>query len=123
MALATARFPAGTTGHQLDALARQHLWAYGFDFDHGTGHGVGHCLNVHEGPQRISKAPNTVALHPGMVISNEPGYYREGHFGIRIENLELVVNIKTEGDFDILGFESLNTLSNRSSRYRYCTTL
>ncbi|SHO56294.1 aminopeptidase P family protein [Vibrio quintilis] len=107
IALASARFPAGTTGHQLDALARQHLWQYGFDFDHGTGHGVGHCLNVHEGPQRISKAPNNIALQPGMVVSNEPGYYREGHFGIRIENLERVVRIHTDGDHDMLGFESL----------------
>ncbi|MDW6002455.1 aminopeptidase P family protein [Vibrio mangrovi] len=107
IALASARFPQGTSGHQLDALARQHLWAHGYDFDHGTGHGVGHCLNVHEGPQRISKAPNTVALLPGMVVSNEPGYYRAEQFGIRIENLELVVPVDTEGDFDVLGFESL----------------
>jgi Xaa-Pro aminopeptidase len=107
IALANARFPQGTTGHQLDALARQYLWAFGYDFDHGTGHGVGHCLNVHEGPQRISKTPNAVPLIPGMVVSNEPGYYRENGFGIRIENLELVVNISTHGDFDVFGFESL----------------
>ncbi|SIO96342.1 aminopeptidase P family protein [Vibrio spartinae] len=107
IALASARFPQGTSGHQLDALARQHLWAHGYDFDHGTGHGVGHCLNVHEGPQRISKAPNTVALLPGMVVSNEPGYYRADQFGIRIENLELVTPVTTAGDFNMLGFESL----------------
>ncbi|KUI96915.1 aminopeptidase P family protein [Vibrio sp. MEBiC08052] len=107
IALASARFPRGTSGHQLDALARQHLWAHGYDFDHGTGHGVGHCLNVHEGPQRISKAPNTVALLPGMVVSNEPGYYRADQFGIRIENLELVTPVETQGDFNVLGFESL----------------
>ncbi|MDO6708257.1 aminopeptidase P family protein [Photobacterium sp. 1_MG-2023] len=107
IALASARFPRGTTGSQLDALARQHLWAYGFDFDHGTGHGVGHFLNVHEGPQRISKAPNPTALLPGMVLSNEPGYYRADAFGIRIENLELVVEVATEGDMTVLGFESL----------------
>ncbi|CAM3588414.1 Aminopeptidase [Vibrio aerogenes CECT 7868] len=107
IALASARFPDGTTGHQLDALARQYLWQYGFDFDHGTGHGVGHCLNVHEGPQRISKAVNHTALQPGMVISNEPGYYREGHFGIRIENLERVVRVHTDGDQDMFGFEPL----------------
>ncbi|WNJ96706.1 aminopeptidase P family protein [Vibrio ruber] len=107
IALASARFPQGTSGHQLDALARQHLWAHGYDFDHGTGHGVGHCLNVHEGPQRISKAPNTVALLPGMVVSNEPGYYRADQFGIRIENLELVTPVDTQGDFNALGFESL----------------
>ncbi|SKA49371.1 aminopeptidase P family protein [Enterovibrio nigricans] len=107
IALATARFPKGTAGSQLDALARQHLWAHGFDYDHGTGHGVGHFLSVHEGPQRIAKAPNTVALLPGMVLSNEPGYYRADAFGIRIENLELVVEVPTSGDMTVLGFESL----------------
>ena len=107
IALASALFPQGTTGHQLDILARQHLWAYGYDYDHGTGHGVGHFLSVHEGPQRISKAPNMVALLAGMVVSNEPGYYRENAFGIRIENLELVTQFTTEGDMNVLGFESL----------------
>ncbi len=107
IALASARFPSGTNGHQLDALARQFLWAHGFDFDHGTGHGVGHCLSVHEGPQRISKAPNTVALLPGMITSNEPGYYREDQFGIRIENLELVIEVETSGDKHMLGFYPL----------------
>jgi Xaa-Pro aminopeptidase len=107
IALASARFPAGTTGHQLDVLARQFLWASGYDYDHGTGHGVGHFLNVHEGPQRVAKVANGVALLPGMVLSNEPGYYREQQFGIRIENLEQVVEHKTAGDFSVLGFESL----------------
>ncbi|OEE71214.1 X-Pro aminopeptidase [Enterovibrio norvegicus FF-33] len=107
IALTTARFPKGTAGSQLDALARQYLWANGFDYDHGTGHGVGHFLSVHEGPQRIAKAPNTVALLPGMVLSNEPGYYRADAFGIRIENLELVVEVPTAGDMTVLGFESL----------------
>ncbi|WP_375751934.1 aminopeptidase P family protein [Vibrio sp. HN007] len=107
ISLASAKFPSGTSGHQLDVLARQHLWRYGYDFDHGTGHGVGHFLNVHEGPQRIAKAPNSVALLPGMVLSNEPGYYREQEFGIRIENLELVVDVDTSGDMSVLGFESL----------------
>lgn len=107
IALASARFPKGTTGSQLDALARQHLWAHGFDFDHGTGHGVGHFLSVHEGPQRIAKAYNPTALLPGMVLSNEPGYYRADAFGIRIENLELVVEVETAGDMTMLGFESL----------------
>lgn len=105
--LASARFPKGTTGSQLDALARQHLWAYGFDYDHGTGHGVGHFLSVHEGPQRIAKVYNPTALLPGMVLSNEPGYYRADAFGIRIENLELVVEIETAGDMSVMGFESL----------------
>ncbi len=107
IALAKARFPKGTCGHQLDVLARQHLWANGYDYDHGTGHGVGHFLSVHEGPQRISKVFNNVALLPGMVISNEPGYYRADGFGIRIENLELVVDVETQGDFHVQGFESL----------------
>lgn len=95
IALATARFPKGTCGQQLDCLARQYLWQQGFDYDHGTGHGVGHCLSVHEGPQRIGKTVNSVALLPGMVLSNEPGYYRADSpehtgFGIRIENLVVV---------------------------------
>ena len=90
IALAQARFPRGTTGTQLDALARQFLWREGFDYDHGTGHGVGVFLSVHEGPQRISKAHNGVALRPGMIVSNEPGYYRDGAFGMRCENLQVV---------------------------------
>lgn len=91
IALDTARFPKGTSGQQLDAFARQYLWQHGFDYDHGTGHGVGHFLNVHEGPQRIGKNVNNVALLPGMVLSNEPGYYRANEFGIRIENLVAIV--------------------------------
>lgn len=107
ISLASALFPKGTTGHQLDVLARQHLWQNGYDYDHGTGHGVGHFLNVHEGPQNISKVARPVPLEAGMVVSNEPGYYRAQSFGIRIENLEIVVDKKTTGDFDCLGFESL----------------
>jgi len=90
IALDLARFPKGTSGQQLDAFARQHLWQHGFDYDHGTGHGVGHFLSVHEGPQRIGKNVNNVALLPGMVLSNEPGYYRTNGFGIRLENLVIV---------------------------------
>jgi len=90
IALGAARFVKGTTGSQLDALARHALWQEGLDYDHGTGHGVGTFLGVHEGPQRISKVGNTVALEPGMVISNEPGYYKTGEYGIRIENLVAV---------------------------------
>lgn len=86
------KFPAGTNGGQLDSLARQFLWQQGYDFDHGTGHGVGCFLNVHEGPQRIAKNSIGVALAPGMVISNEPGYYRQDEFGIRCENLIYVVD-------------------------------
>ena len=87
IAIATARFPKGTTGGQLDALARQFLWHAGLDYDHGTGHGVGSYLGVHEGPQRLSKVPNSIALEPGMIVSNEPGYYKTDAYGIRIENL------------------------------------
>lgn len=90
IALARARFPKGTTGVQLDALARYHLWQEQMDYDHGTGHGVGSYLSVHEGPQRISKRGGDVALQPGMILSNEPGYYRAGEYGIRIENLVVV---------------------------------
>lgn len=91
IALATIRFPEGTTGPALDAFARAPLWQVGLDYDHGTGHGVGSFLGVHEGPQRISKASNTIALQPGMIVSNEPGYYKTGEYGIRIENLQFVL--------------------------------
>ena len=90
IAIATARFPEGTTGGQLDTLARASLWQAGLDFDHGTGHGVGSYLGVHEGPHRISKGAGGVALKPGMIVSNEPGYYKADAFGIRIENLVVV---------------------------------
>lgn len=109
IALSMVRFPKGTTGTQLDILARLPLWQAGFDYDHGTGHGVGSFLGVHEGPQRISKAPNTVALQPGMIVSNEPGYYKEGGYGIRIENLQFVTDPAPlpGGERDMLGFETL----------------
>jgi Xaa-Pro aminopeptidase len=109
IALATAKFPAGTTGQQLDTLARKPLWDVGLDFDHGTGHGVGSYLGVHEGPQRISKGPNKIALKPGMILSNEPGYYKEGEYGIRIENLIAVHEIEapTGAELPMLGFETL----------------
>jgi Xaa-Pro aminopeptidase len=89
IAIARAVFPEGTTGAQLDGFARAPLWAAGLDFDHGTGHGVGSYLSVHEGPARISKL-GTTALKRGMILSNEPGYYKVGAYGIRIENLVLV---------------------------------
>jgi Xaa-Pro aminopeptidase len=89
IAVARAVFPDGTAGSQLDSFARTHLWAAGLDFDHGTGHGVGSYLSVHEGPARIAKL-GTAALMRGMILSNEPGYYKAGHYGIRIENLVLV---------------------------------
>ncbi len=90
IALASVRFPKGTTGAHLDVLARQFLWARGWNYNHGTGHGVGHFMNVHEGPQGISQRGSQIALVPGMVVSNEPGYYPEGAFGIRLENLMMV---------------------------------
>jgi Xaa-Pro aminopeptidase len=109
IALARARFPRGTTGSQLDALARLSLWEAGLDYDHGTGHGVGHFLCVHEGPHRISKIANSVALEPGMIVSNEPGYYKTGAYGIRIENLVAVVEGMPipGGERPMLAFESL----------------
>ncbi len=109
ISIATCRFPRGTSGSQLDTLARLHLWQAGIDYDHGTGHGVGSYLCVHEGPQRISKLPNRVALEPGMVVSNEPGYYKPGAYGIRIENLVAVIEIDTPeaGEKPMLGFETL----------------
>ncbi|KRQ01683.1 X-Pro aminopeptidase [Bradyrhizobium yuanmingense] len=96
IAIARAVFPDGTTGAQLDTLARQYLWAVGLDFEHGTGHGVGSYLSVHEGPARISKL-GTTPLKRGMILSNEPGYYKTDGFGIRIENLELVVAADIKG--------------------------
>jgi Xaa-Pro aminopeptidase len=109
LALARVRFPAGTTGSALDALARMALWAHGLDYDHGTGHGVGSYLGVHEGPQRIAKQPNFVALRPGMIVSNEPGYYKEGGYGIRIETLQFVTEptMIEGGERPMLGFETL----------------
>jgi len=109
LALARVRFPAGVTGSSLDALARMALWAHGLDYDHGTGHGVGSYLGVHEGPHRISKTHSPVALRPGMIVSNEPGYYKEGAYGIRIENLQVVTPAEpiAGGDRPMLGFEAL----------------
>ncbi|MGZ0189573.1 MAG: M24 family metallopeptidase [Alphaproteobacteria bacterium] len=122
LALSAARFPKGATGAQLDSLARAPLWAAGLDFDHGTGHGVGSYLSVHEGPQRISKAGDA-ALEVGMILSNEPGYYKAGAFGIRIENLLLVetTNIP-DGERDMLGFETL-TLAPYDRRLIDCAML
>jgi len=109
IALSRVRFPAGTTGTHLDAFARQYLWNAGLDYDHGTGHGVGSYLGVHEGPQRIAKAPNSTALQPGMIVSNEPGFYKEGAYGIRIENLQVVTLPAAidGGERAMLGFETL----------------
>ncbi len=109
IALSRVRFPKGTTGHAIDALARMALWAHGLDYDHGTGHGVGAYLGVHEGPQRIAQTPSSIALDPGMIVSNEPGYYKTGEFGIRIENLQYVTEAKPikGGERNMLGFHTL----------------
>ena len=111
--IAAARFPAGTRGGQLDSFARRPLWDAGVDYAHGTGHGVGSFLAVHEGPQRIApvgsgQAGGDEPLKAGMILSNEPGYYKTGEYGIRIENLVLVVPIEVAGaEKDMLGFETL----------------
>jgi len=113
IAIATALFPKGTRGSQLDSFARRPLWEAGLDYAHGTGHGVGSFLSVHEGPQRISPAGSAQAggdepLLAGMILSNEPGYYKTGEYGIRIENLVLVVERQIEGaEKEMLGFETL----------------
>ena len=113
IAVATAVFPQGTRGSQLDSFARRPLWEAGLDFAHGTGHGVGSYLAVHEGPQRIAPVGSAQSggdepLRPGMIISNEPGYYKSGEYGIRIENLVLVVDKQIDGaEKEMLGFETL----------------
>lgn len=108
IAIATARFPAGTRGVDLDAFARRALWNAGLDYGHGTGHGVGSFLSVHEGPQNISRN-GMAALEPGMIVSNEPGYYREGQYGIRIENLLIVAPAEAleGGELPMMSFETL----------------
>jgi Xaa-Pro aminopeptidase len=113
IALARAVFPKGTKGSQLDVLARQFLWSAGLDYQHGTGHGVGSFLSVHEGPQRIGKSAGAQGgteqeLLPGMILSDEPGYYKTGEYGIRIENLLLVEERDVAGaEGEYLGFETL----------------
>lgn len=109
IAMDRVRFPEGTTGTHLDTLARHALWQAGLDYDHGTGHGVGVYLGVHEGPQRIAKAWNATPLMPGMIVSNEPGFYKEDAYGIRIENLQYVTPPEEieGGDRPMLGFECL----------------
>jgi Xaa-Pro aminopeptidase len=106
--ISALRFPAGTRGSEIDAVARMNLWKHGLDFAHGTGHGVGSYLAVHEGPQRIART-GTQKLLEGMMISNEPGYYKEGHYGIRLENLILVTPAGEleGGDIPMHGFETL----------------
>ena len=103
--LSILKFPKGTKGFQIDSIARFELWKRGFDYNHGTGHGVGSFLGVHEGPQSISKSPINVALKPGMIISNEPGFYENKKYGIRIENLVLVKKSSLKNFYD---FETLS---------------
>jgi len=113
IAIAIALFPKGTRGSQLDSFARRPLWEAGCDYAHGTGHGVGAFLAVHEGPQRISPVGSSQSggdepLQAGMILSNEPGYYKAGEYGIRIENLVLVVDKQVPGgDKEMLGFDTL----------------
>jgi Xaa-Pro aminopeptidase len=108
IAVATTRFPKGARGYQIDTLARQYLWNAGMDFGHGTGHGVGFFLCVHEGPARISPLPLDVKLEPGMVLTNEPGVYREGAYGIRLENM-ILVDVAFENEFGM--FMKFDTLT------------
>lgn len=110
IAIATISFPEGTTGSQLDILARQYLWRDGVDYAHGTGHGIGSYLSVHEGPQRIARGGSRIALMPGMLISNEPGYYKENAFGIRLENVVMVEPLPPPEGAEIKIF-GLSTLS------------
>ena len=107
IALSTIVFPPETTGQQLDILARQFLWQVGLDYEHSTGHGIGSYLNVHEGPHRIGKRGEGVALQPGMLVTNEPGYYKTGEYGIRIESVLLVVRVQKNKGEDWLGFKTL----------------
>jgi Xaa-Pro aminopeptidase len=106
ISISMLKFPSGTSGRDIDAFARASLWQLGQDYAHGTGHGVGHYLSVHEGPQRISKF-SSVEFKEGMIISNEPGFYEEGRFGIRIENLILVQTSKVGSNNSFLEFETL----------------
>jgi len=107
IAVATARFPTTARGYQIDAMARRHLWQQGLDFGHGTGHGVGFFLCVHEGPARLSTLPVDIALAPGMLLTNEPGLYREGLYGIRLENMILVIDDEETQFGKFLKFENM----------------
>jgi len=106
IAIDTAVFPNGTSGYIIDTWARRYLWKDGLDYRHGTGHGVGHFLNVHEGPQGIGTriAYNSTPLKPGMTVSNEPGYYADGEYGARIENVVIVCEAQTPNNFSNKGF-------------------
>ncbi len=107
IALSTIVFPSGTTGQQLDVFARQFLWQVGLDYEHSTGHGIGSYLNVHEGPHRIGKRGEGAVLQLGMLVTNEPGYYKTGEYGIRIESVMLVVPVQKNEGGTFLGFKTL----------------
>ena len=107
LALAALRFPKGVAGPHLDTIARVPLWEAGLDYDHGTGHGVGSFLSVHEGPASFSRAAKTVPLEPGMILSDEPGFYLPGQYGIRIENLVLTISDESNAFGDFYTFEHL----------------
>lgn len=125
IAIDTAVFPPTTTGYQLDILARSHLWQDGLDYRHGTSHGVGSFLGVHEGPQGVGtrKEYDTVKLQAGMVISNEPGYYKDGAFGIRIENVVLCKPITTRSGLEYLRFERVTMVSHILPELHLGTTI
>ena len=120
IAISMLRFPKGTKGSEIDAFARSALWSAGLDYAHGTGHGVGSYLSVHEGPQRIAKVGVT-PLEPGMILSNEPGYYKAGEYGIRIENLIIVTEPEAieRGDIEMMAFETLTPRPHRPPPDRY----
>ncbi|HKL81268.1 MAG TPA: M24 family metallopeptidase, partial [Desulfobacter sp.] len=107
IAVATACFPATARGYQIDAMARRHLWQQGLDFGHGTGHGVGFFLCVHEGPARLNTLPIDITLKPGMLLTNEPGLYREDQYGIRLENMVLVIKDRDTQFGSFLKFENM----------------
>jgi Xaa-Pro aminopeptidase len=110
IAISRLRFPHGISGRDIDAFARAALWSAGQDYQHGTGHGVGHVLSVHEGPQNLSRR-STLPFEPGMILSNEPGFYREGHFGIRTENLLIVVPAPDQPEGNLINLLEFETLT------------
>jgi len=111
IALCTAVFPNKTNGHRIECLARAPLWAAGLNYKHGTGHGVGAFLNVHEGPQGISARPSLEPLSAGMFVSDEPGYYEDGSFGVRIENVVIIKSVETKYNFDGVGYLTMEPVT------------
>jgi len=111
IALCTAVFPNKTNGHRIECLARAPLWAAGLNYKHGTGHGVGAFLNVHEGPQGINARPSLEPLSAGMFVSDEPGYYEDGSFGVRIENVVIIKSVETKYNFDGVGYLTMEPVT------------